>query len=181
MNRTDIINRIIQERGYKSYLEIGVQNGFNFSSVKCEQKTGVDPDPKAIGATDKVTSDDFFKTNKETFDCIFIDGLHTYEQSKKDFKNALKALSKQGCIIMHDVLPHNEVYTSIDWCGEVYKTALLIAKSYNVITWDDDHGVLVVFPNGEAMKKGTVTSTYYPGIESLRESLNATSNIEDIV
>ena len=30
-----------------------------------------------------MTSDSFFSTNQKNFDCIFIDGLHTYEQAKK--------------------------------------------------------------------------------------------------
>ena len=38
-----------------------------------------------------MTSDTFFKNNKDKFDVIFLDGLHTYEQTIKDINNAIKA------------------------------------------------------------------------------------------
>ena len=38
----------------------------------------------------KITSDDFFKQNKKKYDCIFIDGLHTYKQVKNDILNSIK-------------------------------------------------------------------------------------------
>lgn len=48
-------------------------------------------------------SDKFFKQNINKFDLIFIDGDHSYKQSKKDLENSLKYLSDGGMIIMHDV------------------------------------------------------------------------------
>ena len=39
VNRYDIINRIIKAKGYKSYLEIGVQGGVCFQNVECQNKT----------------------------------------------------------------------------------------------------------------------------------------------
>ena len=38
MQRFDIINNLIKEKGYKSYLEIGVQNGVCFENIVCEKK-----------------------------------------------------------------------------------------------------------------------------------------------
>ena len=52
----------------------------------------------------KTTSDDFFIKNKEDFDIIYVDGLHTYNQVKKDLINALKALKSDGIIICDDYL-----------------------------------------------------------------------------
>ena len=34
MNRTEVINRLIQDNGYTSYLEIGVYDGKNFNDAK---------------------------------------------------------------------------------------------------------------------------------------------------
>ena len=44
MKRHDIINLLIDERGYKSYLEIGLDNPYlNFVHINCELKESVDP------------------------------------------------------------------------------------------------------------------------------------------
>ena len=51
--------------------------------------------------------------NKESFDCVFIDGLHTYNQVKKDIHNSLKYLNINGIIMLHDCLPNNFSICSI--------------------------------------------------------------------
>ena len=50
-------------------------------------------------------SNDFFKKIDENkkFDVIFIDGDHSYIQSKLDLENSLKHLSDNGIIIMDDI------------------------------------------------------------------------------
>jgi predicted O-methyltransferase YrrM len=45
---------------------------------------------------------DFFKQNKETFDFIYIDGSHCYEDVKTDIKNCQKILKTDGIISGHD-------------------------------------------------------------------------------
>ena len=52
-----------------------------------------------------MTSDEFFSQNKETFDLIFIDGLHIHEQVLKDIDNSLNVLNENGVILLHDCLP----------------------------------------------------------------------------
>ena len=43
MYRFDIINKLIKENDFKSYLEIGVCNPIHcFDKVQCEHKEGVD-------------------------------------------------------------------------------------------------------------------------------------------
>lgn len=49
------------------------------------------------------TTDDFFSTNNDTFDCIFIDADHSYEGVKKDYENALKCINTGGVLIFHDI------------------------------------------------------------------------------
>ena len=51
----------------------------------------------------KAFSDDFFASNTQTFDAIFIDGDHSYEQVRKDTENALRVLKPGGILIWHDV------------------------------------------------------------------------------
>lgn len=43
--RWDIINHLIKENNYKTYLEIGYYKGWSFDRVECKQKTAVDPNP----------------------------------------------------------------------------------------------------------------------------------------
>ena len=107
MIRTDVIRKLIQKYGYTTYLEIGINVGLNFQAINLENKTGVDP----VGnkhTTHVMTSDVFFEQNDRTYDLIFIDGLHMYEQVYKDVLNALKVLRPNGTIVCHDMLPTTE-------------------------------------------------------------------------
>jgi len=107
MNRTDIINFYANKIEAKSYLEIGVRLADeNFSHIKVPFKTGVDPGIEGYSeGTHKMTSDDFFKQNKDTFDLIFIDGLHESEQVLRDINSSLNILNNNGIIICHDMNP----------------------------------------------------------------------------
>jgi SAM-dependent methyltransferase len=116
MNRTDIIQLLINKISAKSYLEIGVSGGENFQKIRCENKVGVDPEPTSP-ATIFLPSDDFFKQNKETFDVIFVDGLHHSDQVLRDINNSLEVLSDGGYIICHDMNPEKEEHQTIPFCG----------------------------------------------------------------
>lgn len=78
----------------------------------------------------RMTSDDFFRQNNAHFDVIFIDGLHTYEQVRRDVINAIKYLNKNEWVALHDMLPrdwieHHVPNVSKDlWTGDVWKVAL---------------------------------------------------------
>ena len=48
------------------------------------------------------TSDHFFKKNKMKFDLIYIDGNHLKNYVKRDIKNSLKFLNKDGLIVLDD-------------------------------------------------------------------------------
>ena len=134
-SRFDIINKIIKKKKFESYLEIGCQSDVNFSKIIIKNKIGVDPQS---GGTHRMTSDDFFKQNKSTFDLIFIDGLHVYEQVLKDIENSLKVLNDNGVILVHDCLPakiwHQTIpQTHSSWNGDVWKS---IVKSRTRIDID---------------------------------------------
>jgi hypothetical protein len=108
MTRTDIINTLIKQNNFKSYLEIGVLNlDHNFNHINCKNKIGVDIDPNSK-ATFIMSSDSYFTNCMETFDIIFIDGLHTNEQVRKDIDNSLKILNPKGIIVCHDMSPSNK-------------------------------------------------------------------------
>jgi hypothetical protein len=190
MTRTDALNHVIKAKGYKSYLEIGVQTGENFAAIKCERKVGVDPDPGSP-AVYQMTSDKYFNEMRsvdegeqelENFDLIFIDGLHTHAQSFKDFENALNNLNKGGCIAFHDTLPHNLQYTFPNWCGDVWKTAhKLAASGFRLVTANWDHGTTFVYPNENDLPFYENGLSQYPGLVELRKALNAVDSLDELV
>ena len=96
-NRTDLINFIVNKINVTKYLEIGIEDGLNFKQIICEYKIGIDPNIHSK-ATHFMTSNDFFVSNKEKFDVIFIDGLHHCDQVYLDIKNSLNILNDGGYI-----------------------------------------------------------------------------------
>ena len=50
----------------------------------------------------KLTSEDYFKSNKNKFDLIYIDGNHLYEFVLNDILNSLNSLNENGMIVLDD-------------------------------------------------------------------------------
>lgn len=126
MVRTELINRLAKLINASSYLEIGVSCGGNLAGIECLRKVGVDPDVNSKSATHHMTSDQFFSSNQENFDLIFVDGLHHCEQVQKDIFNALSCLSPGGLIVCHDMNPLNESMQKVpmetpEWTGDCWK------------------------------------------------------------
>jgi hypothetical protein len=152
--RYDLINAFIKARNYKSFLEIGTAGGETFRAVNCERKVSVDP-CKEAGATFQMTSDEFFATNKERFDIVFVDGFHEWHQAERDVRKALKVLSDCGVVIMHDCKPdseacarHLDVYEEPKgaWCGDVWKAFVKLRATlpFAIYTWNHDWGCGVI-------------------------------------
>jgi hypothetical protein len=143
--RGNIINEFINIE--HKYLEIGIENGITFNMVKCNNKTGIDPDPiyKSNLIIEK-TSDDFFKTNKNSYDIIFIDGMHQIEYVLRDFNNSMNCLTTNGIIFLDDIfpisereqlkIPINHVYENNilkyreAWTGDVWKFVYYLILNY---------------------------------------------------
>jgi hypothetical protein len=106
-----------------------VRGGGTYWNVRAETRIGVDP--AFVGRKFRVvvpasqlayralgkrrgtllfpkTSDAFFAEdaarvlNGRLFDCAFVDGLHTADQAYRDVVNALRWLSPDGTVVMHD-------------------------------------------------------------------------------
>ncbi len=127
LNRSIVIQRLIDKYGFKTYLEIGVDAGKNFFPIKAARKIAVDPGfrfgwlkklVKAIrypqnfrAAYYKMESDLFFETavtkalHNKPLDLCLVDGMHEYAFALRDVENSLKYLSDGGVIIMHDCNP----------------------------------------------------------------------------
>ena len=155
--RATRINSIAKQMSRcEDYLEVGVQYGFTLASVEVKNKTGVDPNlmfnPKLAPGVKlhRTTSDEFFSELPEEiqYDLIFLDGLHTFEQTARDFLNALKHLRPGGVIVIDDVVPTSEAkalpdreeslkrqlletgQTDGEWFGDVWKLPVAIEKIF---------------------------------------------------
>ncbi len=156
MKRYEIINRVIESKGYSDYLEIGVRDGECFKEICCENKIGVDPNPTSNHTTHIMTSDVFFERldQDKKFDLIFIDGLHLDFQVDRDIENSLKHLSEGGTIVLHDCNPptkHHAAESPVftypangNWNGTVYLSLIklrLYKNDVKLVTVDTDWGV----------------------------------------
>jgi hypothetical protein len=149
ITRLDLIQKIIHKNNYKSYLEIGCDDNKIFNAINLKKKIGVDP---FVGGNYRGTSDNFFLQNQNKFDCIFIDGLHIYDQVKKDLLNSIKFLNKNGTIIMHDCLPQSISAQAVPryrymWNGDVWKSIV------EARTWDHVDTFTVLIDQGVAIIK----------------------------
>lgn len=147
----NVINNYIKRYNYKSYLEIGVDTGHCFRSINCDFKIGVDPDKNSFSTTHYITSDEFFSSNQNYFDIIFVDGLHHSDQVIKDINNSLKFLNPNGTIIVHDCMPELEIEQIIPrnnkvWTGDVWKAWVEFRKreDLRMFVFDVDYGIGVI-------------------------------------
>ena len=139
---TDVILQIVKLLNCQKYLELGVYDGLNISTIKkyCNYCVGVDIEDKRkyFNYEFKLNdTDNFFNDNVEKYDVIFIDADHNVESVKKDFINSLEILNEFGIIFIHDTDPIIEQYKKPGYCGDSYKILNWIDKTYsdlNMIT-----------------------------------------------
>lgn len=179
MMRWDIINRLIETYGYQTYLEIGVYNkALNYHKINCQKKLGVDPDPKA-GADIVKPSDVFFAKNRQHFDLIFIDGLHHADQVERDILNALKFLTDNGSIVVHDCNPTSEAMQQVprvqgEWTGDVWRAwvKLRCRADLSMVVLDTDYGVGVIRKGKQDPLYVRESATYHDFANNKKEWLN---------
>ena len=71
------------------------------------------------------TTDNFYKTNTQMYDCIFIDADHSYEGVRSDYDNSLKFLNNNGYLIFHDI---SNVNTGVAACWDE------VSKKHHVVS-----------------------------------------------
>ena len=138
----------MKKKNYKNYLEIGCDQNQLFSKVEIDNKIGVDPES---GGNVRKTSDNFFSDNTKKFDIIFIDGLHVYEQVKKDIINSVKCLNENGTILVHDCMPESLAKQAVPrfkmkWNGDVWKAIVDLRQNeqLDIHTCEIDEGIGVI-------------------------------------
>ena len=146
--RWDLIEHLDNKYKFSNYLEIGCNDDKLFSKIKIKNKIGIDP---VIGGNMKITSDDFFMQNKLKFDCVFIDGLHIYDQVKRDIVNSSKFLNDNGFILVHDCLPRSVSSQAVPrykltWNGDVWKAIVDLRRDPNleIFTCLADEGISII-------------------------------------
>jgi len=118
------------------YLELGISKAkcFNPVSKFFKNSIAVDINDCSRYIDNKSTTvyigttDYFFDENRDTFNMIFIDAEHSWNQVKSDFVNSMKILKQNGVIILHDTFPPNK--ESFIHCKDGYK----IMKEFNYCT-----------------------------------------------
>lgn len=96
-SRADVVQAVLSLYPDPHYLEVGVSRGATFHAVEAAQKVAVDPsfrfDIEAAAAEHPgatyfaLTSDAYFGDVAGTgtrFDVIYLDGMHTVEQTLRD-------------------------------------------------------------------------------------------------
>lgn len=148
-NRIALVNLLGHDRIEGDYLEIGCDRDELFDAVAMANRTGVDPNR---GGTVRAESDQFFATDQRKFDVIWIDGLHTYDQIRRDVVNSMRALKAGGWVGIHDLLPRNwieayspRLYSEGAWSGDVWKVAFELARTpgidFRIVNIDRGVGV----------------------------------------
>lgn len=180
-HHTQLIQALIDKHNLKSYLEIGVQNpANNFDKIICQYKQGCDPDmsmPDARSGSKimRLESDEYFKMqfHKKKWDLIFLDGLHTADQVKRDFDNSLACLSDNGFILIHDCLPENEEGTLVPrqtkrWWGSVYKFCMNLAvyDGIRYVTYNIDEGCMLIWKDKTAIGRNFIINPDWKTYES---------------
>ena len=215
MTRLEVIQKIINCKKAKTYLEIGVEGGDVFLKVRAREKIAVDP---KILITQKsrlrsifkyfynisnkyyeMKSDVFFETKayliKNGLDVMFIDGLHTYEQTLRDVNNCLKLLDNNSVIILHDCNPVSEsaAYPADsweyaeslklegwtgEWSGDVWKTIVYLRstqKDLKIFVLDCDYGLGIITKgtpeNMLTYSKEEIDNFFYRDLERSRAKM----------
>jgi hypothetical protein len=180
LKRYQVVQAALDLFSSPSYLEIGVCSGATFHAVNAAYKVAVDPNfvfdldsarnqnPHCLYY--EVTSDYYFghlASREQKFDVIYIDGLHTFEQTLRDLLNALSYLKKGGVVVIDDVKPdtysaslrlqaeerllkktlaHEAIKES--WMGDIYKLVFFIdvfMQQYSYRTVQENHGITVTW------------------------------------
>lgn len=161
--RHERLNALARINSASKYLEVGVERGATFARVNVPYKVGVDPKFEfdvreyADGQTvfHEVTSDCFFSGLAPAhgpFDLIYLDGLHTFDQTFRDFCASLRYSHAATIWLLDDTHPSGWLAAipnlpvarrlnwllgreNADWMGDVFKVVFAIHDFFPQFTY----------------------------------------------
>lgn len=170
------LNHIATILNASRYLEIGVSKGITFNNVDIVRKVAVDPvfrfdiSEHSSGQREfhEVTSDHYFSSiasKDDIFDLIYLDGLHTFEQTFRDFCASLAHAHSRTVWVIDDTIPISLAAAEPDrqafralksalkdarphWMGDVYKVVFAIHDffpQFSYASFREGHGQTVVW------------------------------------
>jgi len=179
LSRCEVVQSFLDLFECPAFLEIAAFQSDTFDRAAAHIKVLVDQN-SVYEATNRIenwqniivfhlTSDQYFyeNTHEQTkFDVIYIDGLHTFEQTLRDLLNSIARLNPNGVIIIDDIIPNSYVASlpdlalvsrlwtqmgmqDVSWMGDVFKLVFLIQSSfqqYSYATVEENRGQLVLWP-----------------------------------
>lgn len=214
-SRPERINFLSQINQSNFYLEIGVNKGVTFNQIKIKNKVAVDPRFrfKYIDYACEhirfyeITSDEFFRTSSnEVFDFIYLDGLHIFEQTFRDFCATLAMSNEKTIWLIDDTVPSDMFAAdrSLErgvrlrqatggkggaWMGDVFKTIYAIHDFFPQFSYATfpGHGQTVVWretrkdfqPRWNSLSEITAL-TYLDFLETKEEIINISTPQEII-
>jgi hypothetical protein len=145
MHYLSFLRRVHELLRPETYLEIGLRNGNSLALAGCPA-VGIDPAYNLTAELDgqftlvRTTSDEYFArpeplsaTGGRPFDLAFIDGLHLFEYSLRDFIHAERHSRRGSVVVFDDVLPRSPEAAARDrhtrvWTGDVFKIGAVLAR-----------------------------------------------------
>lgn len=143
----DLLARIHRHLRPRTYVEIGVETGLSMRLVLPETRAiGIDPQPTLrtpLPGNARLfteTSDEFFARRDARaelgglpIDLAFIDGMHHFEFTLRDFMNLERCAAPGSTILLDDCFPHSRRTAQrgragIFWSGDVWKLIVLLKK-----------------------------------------------------
>jgi hypothetical protein len=167
------------------YLEIGVHEGHSFHLASpTVTAVGVDPGMNLqFAAPERAqlfhrTSDAFFAEDATgvfadaPVDLAFLDGLHHWDQTLRDFAHTEQHSDAAGCVLIHDCLPidgetSTRERTTVVWSGDVWKVIVWLRRhrpELHITTLD-------VGPTGLAVVTGLDPQRRVPTDDDLDDDL----------
>ena len=195
MLRSAVVQSFLDLYATPSYLEIGVNQGETFQALTARRKVAVDPkflfaasnviSPTQSVEYHEVPSDRYFgsiATPLDRFDVVYVDGLHTFEQTLRDVLNAIAVLKPGGAVIVDDVIPSSyhaalpdlgvavgvreflgraDPAVALDgsWMGDVFKIPFFVEtflQAFSYATVAENHGQMVMWrePRAAVVERG---------------------------
>lgn len=135
-----LLARMHRELAPTHYLEIGVTDGASLA-LALGPATGVDPAPQLKAEIPPTTrlvvqpSDEFFESPDTSAppDFCFINGLHRFEQTLRDFMNFERRAAPGAVVLVDGIFPNHPAQAERDrrtqaWTGDVWRFAEILRQ-----------------------------------------------------